>query len=89
MDITKFIVSSREEALLYGDYNTYCTRLSRRLRNCRKHLNIATKNRGKYHPRGPVTAEQIAENPEYVRTRVSDHETRRCLPLSPDTYASP
>jgi len=66
MDITKFVISAREEALLYGDYGTYCTRLSRRLRNCRKNLSIATKNRGKYHPKAPVTAEQIAENPEYV-----------------------
>ncbi|KAL2260692.1 hypothetical protein VTK26DRAFT_5224 [Humicola hyalothermophila] len=66
MDLTKFVVSSREKALLYGDYATYRSQLSNKLLNCRKKLNIATKNRGKYHPKAPVTPEQIAENREYV-----------------------
>jgi signal recognition particle subunit SRP68 len=65
MDITKFVVSSREKALLYGDYATYRSQLSGKLLNCRKKLNIATKNRGKFHPKAPVTPEQIAENHEY------------------------
>lgn len=66
MDITKFVVSSREKALLYGDYATYRSQLSGKLLKCRKKLNIATKNRGKFHPKAPVTPEQIAENHEYA-----------------------
>ncbi len=64
MDITQFFVSLRENALLYGDYGTYRAQLSRKLLNSRKRLNIATKNRGKFHPRAEITAEQIAENHE-------------------------
>ena len=66
MDITKFVVSHREKALLYGDYSTYWQQLSNKLLNCRKKLNIATKNRGKFNPKNnQVTPEQIAENHEY------------------------
>jgi len=65
MDITKLVVSSREAALLYGDYSTYRRQLSGKLLKCRKKLSIATRNRGKFHPRPQVTAEQIAENHEY------------------------
>lgn len=64
MDITKSVVSLRERALLYGDYSTYWSQLSNKLLNSRKKLNIATKNRGKFNPKAPVTAEQIAENHE-------------------------
>ncbi|KAL2023364.1 hypothetical protein VTK56DRAFT_2721 [Thermocarpiscus australiensis] len=66
MDITKFVVSLREKALLYGDYATYRSQLSGKLLNCRKKLSIVTKSRGKYHPKAPVTPEQIAENHEYL-----------------------
>src|SRR3954470_13874693 len=51
MDITKFVVSHREKALLYGDYSTYWQQLSNKLLNCRKKLSIATKNRGKFNPK--------------------------------------
>lgn len=64
MDITKFVVSSREKALLYGDYSTYRSQLSGRLLNTRKKLNIASKNRGKFHPKEAVSAEQISGNHE-------------------------
>ena len=66
MDITKFVVSLREKALLYGDYSTYWSQLSGKLLNCRKKLNIATKSRAKFNPKAPVTPEQIAENHECV-----------------------
>lgn len=65
MDITKFVVSHRENALLYGDYATYRAQLSRKLLNSRKKLNIATKSRGKFHPKAQITAEQISDNHEY------------------------
>ncbi|KAK4126088.1 hypothetical protein N657DRAFT_679087 [Parathielavia appendiculata] len=66
MDITEFVLSLREKALLYGDYSTYWSQLSGKLLNCRKKLNIATRSRGKFNPKSPVTPEQIAENHEYV-----------------------
>jgi signal recognition particle subunit SRP68 len=64
MDITKTVVSLREAALLYGDYSTYRAQLSHKLLNCRKKLNIATKNRGKFHAKAAATPEQIGENHE-------------------------
>ena len=70
MDITKTVVSLRETALLYGDYGTYHTQLSRKLLNCRKKLNIATKHRAKFQSKGPVTAEQVGENHEYLRLQL-------------------
>ncbi|KAI1327174.1 hypothetical protein F5Y16DRAFT_410518 [Xylariaceae sp. FL0255] len=65
MDITNFVVSARNQALLYGDHTTYHQLLAKKLHNSRKKLNIVNKNRSKYTKRGPVTAEQIAENHEY------------------------
>lgn len=73
MDITKFVVASREKALLYGDYTTYRTQLSGKLLNCRKKLNIATKNRGKFHPKAAITPEQIADNTEYGHSSSCPH----------------
>jgi signal recognition particle subunit SRP68 len=66
MDITNFVVTGRDSALLYGDYATYQGQLAKKLLNCRKKLNVATKNRGKYHKKDQVTAEQIGGNHEYV-----------------------
>ncbi|KAK3323535.1 hypothetical protein B0T19DRAFT_443030 [Cercophora scortea] len=70
MDITKFVVSSRDKALLYGDYATYRSQLAGKLLNSRRKLNIATKNRGKFHPKLQVTAEQIAQDNEYIRLQL-------------------
>ncbi|EFQ33194.1 signal recognition particle protein [Colletotrichum graminicola] len=66
MDITKFVVSGRDAALLYGDYATYQNQLAKKLLNSRKKLGIATRNRGKFSKKGDVTATQIAENHEYI-----------------------
>ncbi|KAK0715687.1 signal recognition particle subunit srp68-like protein [Lasiosphaeris hirsuta] len=70
MDITKFVISSREKALLYGDYASYRTQLAGKLLNCRKKLNIATKNRGKFHPKVQVTADQISGNRECLHLQL-------------------
>lgn len=59
MDITKFVVSLREGSLLDGDYGVYQRCLSKKLRNSRKKLGIATKNRGKYQAKD-VSAEEIS-----------------------------
>lgn len=66
MDITSFVVQGRDQALLYGDYSTYHSQLSKRLLSSRKKLSIATKNRGKFHKKEAVTADNIAEDRECV-----------------------
>lgn len=66
MDITRFVVSGRDSALLYGDYTTYQTQLGKKLLNSRKKLGIATKNRSKFHKKADITADQISENHECV-----------------------
>ncbi|KAF9870070.1 signal recognition particle protein [Colletotrichum karsti] len=66
MDITKFVVSGRDAALLYGDYATYQSQLAKKLLNSRKKVGIATKNRGKFNKKNEVTASQLSENHEYI-----------------------
>ncbi|RYP73506.1 hypothetical protein DL769_004220 [Monosporascus sp. CRB-8-3] len=66
MDITTFFVSARNQALLYGDYSTYHRQLAKKLHNCRKKLNLSTRNRGKFSKRSDVTPSQIAENHGFV-----------------------
>jgi signal recognition particle subunit SRP68 len=66
MDITKFVVSGRDQALLYGDYSTYRAQLSHRLLSIRKRLGRATKKGAKYSKKAPITAQDIASNVEYV-----------------------
>ncbi|KAI0132166.1 signal recognition particle protein [Xylariales sp. AK1849] len=69
MDITSFVVASRNQALLYGDYSTYHKQLVKKLLSCRKKLNISIKNRGKFTKKGDprdITSEQIAENHAYL-----------------------
>jgi signal recognition particle subunit SRP68 len=64
MDITKFVISGRDQALLYGDYSTYRAQLSRRLLAIRKRLGRATKKGAKYMNKAPVTAQDIGSNNE-------------------------
>ncbi|CAJ2512885.1 Uu.00g010040.m01.CDS01 [Anthostomella pinea] len=64
MDITNFVVSARNQALLYGDYATYHRQLTQKLLNSRKRLKISTKNRAKYSKKPTVTAAQISQNHE-------------------------
>ncbi|KAI0903621.1 Cupredoxin [Ustulina deusta] len=66
MDITNFVVSARNQALLYGDYTTYHRLLAKKLHTSRKKLGIVTKNRSKFTKRGRVAAEQVAENHEFL-----------------------
>ncbi|RSL40349.1 hypothetical protein CEP53_013418 [Fusarium sp. AF-6] len=66
MDITKFVVQGRDQALLYGDYSSYHQSLAKRLLSCRKKLGIVTKNRGKFQGPVKVTAEEVSKNSEYV-----------------------
>lgn len=66
MDITNFVLSGRDQALLYGDYSTYRAALSRRLASLRRKVGLATKKGAKYAIKGPVTAQEIASNHEYA-----------------------
>ncbi|KAK2630427.1 hypothetical protein QTJ16_001247 [Diplocarpon rosae] len=66
MEITKFVVSGREKAKLYGNYATYRTQLSNRIHNLRKKLGIATKPRAKYSGKASLSAEDIGRNKEFV-----------------------
>ncbi|KAL8382644.1 hypothetical protein RB595_006434 [Gaeumannomyces hyphopodioides] len=66
MDITGFVVSSREKAMLYGDYATYRTQLATKLLNCRKKLSIAAKSRSKFQSRPLPAPELLSQNREYL-----------------------
>ncbi|KAL9600042.1 MAG: hypothetical protein Q9219_003412 [cf. Caloplaca sp. 3 TL-2023] len=66
MDITRFVVSRRDKALLVGDYGLYRKQLSRRLLVVRKRLNYSSRGR-KYTPKQPITAQDTANNPEFVQ----------------------
>ncbi|KAL8993363.1 MAG: hypothetical protein Q9188_007350 [Gyalolechia gomerana] len=65
MDITRFIVSRRNKALLVGNYGLYRKQLSRRLLVVRKKLNYSSKG-CKYNPKTPIVAEDIGNNHEFI-----------------------
>lgn len=66
MDITTFIITNRNIALLIGDYNTYRSQLSRQLLATRKRLGRVTKKNEKYSSKDSVTADDVGKNHEYV-----------------------
>ncbi len=66
MDLTDFIVSQRQKALLVGDYGSYRKQLSRRLLVVRRKLNYTSGKGRKYAAKTPVSADDIARNLEFV-----------------------
>ncbi|KAI9831768.1 MAG: hypothetical protein M1819_004665 [Sarea resinae] len=66
MDITKLISTSRENALLLGDYNSYRAQLSRRLLVLRKKVARTSPKGKKYATRPAITAEDLASNRAFV-----------------------
>lgn len=66
MDITAFIVSRREKALLVGDHGLYRKQLSRRLSVVRKKLHFTSIKGKKQSSKASVTAEDIGTNHEYA-----------------------
>jgi signal recognition particle subunit SRP68 len=64
MDITKYVVSRRNDALLAGDYGTYRKQLSRRLLVVRRRLGRTSPKNRKYTEKAPITAEDVSSNPE-------------------------
>lgn len=66
MDITHSVLSERDRALLGGDYETYHAQATRKLHALRRRLGAATLKGRKYSPKSEVTAENVAQNSEYV-----------------------
>ena len=66
MEITKFVVSHRNEALLVGDYGSYRRQLSRRLLTLRRRLGRASPKGKKYVQKTPISVEDVDSNPEYA-----------------------
>ncbi|KAI9824451.1 MAG: hypothetical protein M1832_001986 [Thelocarpon impressellum] len=66
MDITAFIASRRDQALLLGDYNAYRAQLSRRLLTLRKKLGRTSAKGKKYTGGIPISAEDFRKNNEFV-----------------------
>jgi signal recognition particle subunit SRP68 len=64
MDVTNYVLSHRERALLIGDHGTYRAQLSRQLKTLRKQLGRATPKNAQYAHK-PITAEDVAGNPQY------------------------
>lgn len=83
MDITSFIASHRNDALLLGDYNAYRAQLSRRLLTLRRKLGRASPKGRKYTPKAPVTAQDVASNHEYV---FSKYYILKPLIQKPDSF---
>ena len=71
MDLTEFIVSQRQKALLVGDYGSYRKQLSRRLLVVRRKLNYTSMKGRKYAAQTPISADDIARN----------HESVSCVPM--------
>ena len=69
MDITQFVMSHRQDALLRDDYNSYRVHLSRRLLSTRRRLGRTTAKGKKYSGTSLGTAEDIAKNHESVLFR--------------------
>ena len=68
MDVTKAIVSRRNETLLVGDYGTYRKQLSRRLLVVRRKLGRASPKGREYKARPAITAEDVSGNPQYAQS---------------------
>ena len=67
MQVTKYVVSQRNDALLVGDYGTYKRQLARRLLTLRRKLGRATPKGRKYTEKAPISAADVSSNPEYAR----------------------
>lgn len=74
MDITKFVVSRRNDALLVGDYGSYRKQLSRRLLVVRRRLGRTSAKNRKYAPKAPITAGDVSSNTEWAHNcKIHDH----------------
>ncbi len=67
MNITSYVTSERESALLVGDYNVYRAQATRRIHSLRKRLGQVTPKGRKYAPKSAITADAIGRKNEYVK----------------------
>ncbi|KAF2668252.1 hypothetical protein BT63DRAFT_271928 [Microthyrium microscopicum] len=65
MDVTEYVLSHRERALLIGDHGSYRTQLSRQLKTLQKRLGRSTAKNAKFSQK-PIAAEDIGGNPEFA-----------------------
>lgn len=63
MEITNYVLTHRERALLIGDHGAYRAQLSRQLKTLRKQLGRATPKNGQFTDK-PITAEDIGNKAE-------------------------
>ena len=66
MEITRFIVERRNDALVVGDYGTYRKALSRRILTLRRRLGRTTAKGRKYTQKAPITSDDVASDVESV-----------------------
>jgi signal recognition particle subunit SRP68 len=64
MNITGYVTSERESALVLGDYNTYRAQATRRIHSIRKRLGQATPKGRKYTPKSPITGDDVERDNE-------------------------
>ena len=87
MELTKYIVSHREQALLLGDYNAYRAQLSRRLHSLRKKLGRTSAKGKKYVPPSGITSEDIENNHEYIPMPAIPSSGCSCTDQGPFRFA--
>ena len=66
MNITTFISVNREKALSLGDYDSYRSQCSRRLKKLRQKLQPTTSKNTSYKKKAKVEAVNVAQNVECV-----------------------
>ncbi|KAF2420544.1 hypothetical protein EJ08DRAFT_26691 [Tothia fuscella] len=70
MDITSFIITRRDAALLIGDYKSYHGQLSRQLASVKKKLGLAIKKNAKFSKQKEITAEDVGKDVGYVHLQL-------------------
>lgn len=66
MEITRFIVERRNDALVVGDYGIYRKALSRRILTLRRRLGRTTAKGRKYIQKAPITSDDVTSDIESV-----------------------
>jgi signal recognition particle subunit SRP68 len=67
MDLTSYVASERDAALLVGDYKTYRAQATRRIHSLRKRLGQVTPKGRKYATKSPITAADIGRDNGYMK----------------------
>lgn len=89
MNITRSITSERDRALLNGDYDAYHAQATRRIHTLRRRLGTATPRGRKYTPKAQVTAENVAQNTEWVQLLLASAERAWATAMAMKSAQSP